>query len=154
MKCRKRTKIKVQILFGREIVECNAIHFSIKLDRTVTWIQVGGLNKLSKSLDRPWSAFWSFLHYYQGMHVDQPIFMTETEKQRNKCKISRAVWLEILKLWRWGCGGLWKSRVGLLSEMKGKASRNYWKINSKEVQAWSKLGGGFRPILIKIGAVG
>ena len=154
MKCRKQTRIKVQILFGREIVKCNAINFSIKLDRTVTWIQVGGLNKLSKSLDRPRSAIWSFLHYYQGMHVGQPIFMTETEKQRNECKISRAVRLEILKSWRWGCGRLWKSRVGLLSEMKGKASWNHWKMSSKEVQTWSKFGGGSRPILIKIGAVG
>ena len=28
--------------------------------------------------------------------MGQPIFMTETEKQRNNCKISRAVRLEIL----------------------------------------------------------
>ena len=28
--------------------------------------------------------------------MGQPIFMTETEKQWNDCKISRAVWLEIL----------------------------------------------------------
>ena len=147
MKCRKRTRIKGQILFGREIVKCNEINLSIKLDRTATWIQVGGLNKLSNSLDRPRSAFWSFLHYFQGMHVGQPIFMTETEKQRNDCKISRAVRLEIFKLWRWGCGWLWnKVRWVCSLKWRGRLLEIIEKIISKEVQIWNKFGGGSWPI--------
>ena len=143
MKCRKRTRIKVQILFGREIVKCNAINLSIKLDRAATWIQVGGLNKLSNSLDRPRSAFWSFLHYYQGMHMGQPIFMTENRKaaKRLQNKSSSSTWN--FKSWLWGCGGLCKSRVGLLSEMKGKASWNHWKNEFQRSpnleQAWRRV---------------
>ena len=154
MKCRKQTRIKVQILFGREIVKCNAINFSIKLDRAVTWIQVGGLNKLSNSLDRPRSAFWSFLHYYQGMHVGQPIFITENRKaaKRLQNKSSSSTWN--FKSWRWGCGGLVK--VGWVCSLKwrGRLLEIIEKMSSKEVQTWNKLGGGTRPNLIRIGAVG
>ena len=149
MKCRKWTRIKGQILFGRKIVECNTINLSIKLDRTATWIQVGGLNKLSNSLDRPRSAIWSFLHYYQGMHVGQPIFMTETEKQQNNCKISRAVRSWNFQMWRWGCGWLW-NKVGWVCSLKwrGRLLEIIEKIISKEVQIWNKFGGGSRPIFI------
>ena len=136
MKCRKRTRIKVQILFGREIVKCNVISFSIKLDRTVTWIQVGGLNKLSNSLDRPRSAFWSFLHYYQGMHVGQPIFMTENRKaaKRLQNKSSSSTWN--FKSWRWGCGGLVK--VGWVCSLKWRG--RLLEIIEKWVPKKSKLG--------------
>ena len=147
MKCRKQTRIKGQILFGREIVKCNAINLSIKLDRTATWIQVGGLNKLSNSLDRPRSAMWSFLHYFQGMHVGQPIFMTENRKavKRLQNKSSSLTWN--FKSWRWGCGWLW-NKVGWVCSLKwrGRLLEIIENIISKEVQIWSKFGGGSWPI--------
>ena len=143
MKCRKRTRIKGQILFGREIVKCNAINLSIKLDRTATWIQVGGLNKLSNSLDRPRSAIWSFLHYFQGMHVGQPIFMTETEKQRKRLqnKSSSSTWN--FKSWWWGCGWLW-NKVGWVCSLKWgegflKLLKNYFQRSPNLKQIWRRV---------------
>ena len=143
MKCRKRTRIKVQILFGREIVKCNAIIFSIKLDRAATWIQVSGLNKLPNSLDRPRSAIWLFLHYYQGMHVGQPIFMTENRKAEKQMqnKSSSSTWnFEIVAVRVWmtlkksGGSALWNEGEGFLKSLKNEFQR---RPNLKQV--WRRV---------------